>query len=171
MAIQFLRGTKSTLSSSSQIFLAGQPVFETDSGQLKIGDGVNSFSNLPYVGEGLFSDGGSNYPSVGSNYVDLSSNLRFHWGQDSGPSDLEDMSPITASGGWKTNNAMYQLDIPNALSKLVYVNAVTTGNYEIAGVSILSGINTFVFVQFVWNTSFTHGYSSAPFDWFAISSN
>lgn len=58
MAIQFLRGTKSTLASSNQIFLAGQPVFESDSGQLKIGDGVNSFSNLPYVGEGLFSDGG-----------------------------------------------------------------------------------------------------------------
>ena len=59
MAIQFLRGTKSTLSSSNQIFLAGQPVFESDSGQLKIGDGVNSFSNLPYVGEGLSSGGGS----------------------------------------------------------------------------------------------------------------
>ena len=82
MAIQFLRGTKSTLSSSNQIFLAGQPVFESDSGQLKIGDGVNSFSNLPYVGEGLSSGGGSTsagtYHSVDSRtaYIDVTENYR-----------------------------------------------------------------------------------------------
>lgn len=82
MAIQFLRGTRSTLSSSNQIFLAGQPVFESDSGQLKIGDGVNSFNNLPYVGEGLSSGGGSvtagTYHSVDSRtaYIDVTENYR-----------------------------------------------------------------------------------------------
>lgn len=83
MAIQFLRGTKSTLASSNQIFLAGQPVFESDSGQLKIGDGVNSFSTLPYVGEGLSSGGGGSitagtYHSVDSRtaYIDVTENYR-----------------------------------------------------------------------------------------------
>lgn len=50
MAIQFLRGTSSTLASSNQVFLAGQPVFESDTGQIKIGNGVDLFRNLPYVG-------------------------------------------------------------------------------------------------------------------------
>lgn len=50
MAIQFLRGTKSNLEASSNIFMPGQPVFETDSGQLKIGDGINKYTSLPYVG-------------------------------------------------------------------------------------------------------------------------
>lgn len=82
MAIQFLRGTRSTLSSSNQIFLAGQPVFESDSGQLKIGDGVNSFNNLLYVGEGLSSGGGGvtagTYHSVDSRtaYIDVTENYR-----------------------------------------------------------------------------------------------
>lgn len=48
--IQFLRGTSSQLQSSNRIFAAGQPVFESDSGQLKIGDGLKTFANLPYVG-------------------------------------------------------------------------------------------------------------------------
>lgn len=48
--IQFLRGTKSTLEASQQVFSAGQPIFESDSGQLKIGNGADVFSNLPYVG-------------------------------------------------------------------------------------------------------------------------
>lgn len=48
--IQFLRGTSSQLQSSNQIFAAGQPIFESDSGQLKIGNGMSTFANLPYVG-------------------------------------------------------------------------------------------------------------------------
>ena len=48
--IQFLRGTQSQLQSSQQIFAAGQPIFESDTGQLKIGNGINNFAGLPYVG-------------------------------------------------------------------------------------------------------------------------
>lgn len=48
--IQFLRGTSSQLQSSNQVFAAGQPIFESDSGQLKIGNGTSTFANLPYVG-------------------------------------------------------------------------------------------------------------------------
>lgn len=48
--IQFLRGTQAALNSSQQIFPEGQPIYEKDTHQLKIGDGVNNYSGLPYIG-------------------------------------------------------------------------------------------------------------------------
>lgn len=54
MAIQIKRGTKSALSSNNPTLLAGQPCFETDTGNMKIGDGSKTWSNLPYVGSGLY---------------------------------------------------------------------------------------------------------------------
>lgn len=50
MAIQVKRGTRSVLSQVNPDLLSGQPCFETDTGQLKIGDGVNKYNDLPYVG-------------------------------------------------------------------------------------------------------------------------
>lgn len=86
--IQFLRGTQNQLQSSQQIFAAGQPIFESDTGQLKIGDGINNFAGLPYVGS---SSGGSwtkisadPAPSSGwvsSIYTDLDDSTRLTIGQ------------------------------------------------------------------------------------------
>lgn len=82
--IQFLRGTQTQLNSSSQVFAAGQPIFESDSGQLKIGDGIRTFANLPYVGGSSSStyvrvnDPNSN--GVGG-YIDFNDNLRLVFGK------------------------------------------------------------------------------------------
>ena len=86
--IQFLRGTQSQLQSSQQIFAAGQPIFESDTGQLKIGNGINNFAGLPYVGS---SSGGSwtkiqaeGTPTTGwvsSIYTDLDDTTRLTIGQ------------------------------------------------------------------------------------------
>lgn len=70
--IQFLRGTASQLQSSNTVFAAGQPIFESDSGQLKIGDGIRTFVNLPYVGKSSSSepaDVGVTYTNDTSNAV------------------------------------------------------------------------------------------------------
>lgn len=82
--IQFLRGTQTQLNSSSQVFAAGQPIFESDSGQLKIGNGSSRYSSLPYVGSIFESSGGSSnldvsytYVDPGLQYYDIGSNLRF----------------------------------------------------------------------------------------------
>lgn len=48
--IQLLRGTKSQLDSYQTVIAEGQPVFEKDTGQLKIGNGSAIYSALPYVG-------------------------------------------------------------------------------------------------------------------------
>lgn len=82
--IQFMRGSKSQLDSLQTILPSGQPVFEEDSGQLKIGNGSSIYSALPYVeassgsGSSDFNGnmsfvGGSNVPS---RYIDLDSRTR-----------------------------------------------------------------------------------------------
>lgn len=48
--IQLLRGTKSQLDSYQTVIAEGQPIFEKDTGQLKIGNGSSIYSALPYVG-------------------------------------------------------------------------------------------------------------------------
>ena len=101
--IQFLRGTSSQLQSSNQIFAAGQPVFESDSGQLKIGDGLKTFANLPYVGAGLSGGGSNQYVRVSepgsksrvNGYIDLNDNLRLVFGEVSAT-----FSAITNTGAY-----------------------------------------------------------------------
>lgn len=51
--IKIKRGLKANLIEKlkdDNILLAGEPAFETDTGQLKIGNGVNDYESLPYVG-------------------------------------------------------------------------------------------------------------------------
>ena len=52
--IQFKRGLKAVLESKLTqsalgIPLAGEPIFETDTGKLKIGDGIRPYVDLPYI--------------------------------------------------------------------------------------------------------------------------
>ena len=49
--IQLLRGNRSTLNASQQIFAEGQPIFEKDTQKLKIGNGVDIYSALKYIGQ------------------------------------------------------------------------------------------------------------------------
>ena len=84
--IQFMRGTKSQLTSNSSIIAAGQPVFESDTGQLKIGTGKSRYSALEYVGsifENTSSGGGEETISGNSSsgYVDFPGGLRISFGQ------------------------------------------------------------------------------------------
>lgn len=48
--MQFYRGTAARLTAVNAILLNGQPGFETDTGQLKIGNGVDRWTDLAYVG-------------------------------------------------------------------------------------------------------------------------
>ena len=49
MAIQFLRGTKSKVEASTKVLADGQPLYETDTNKLKVGDGSTQAKSLPYV--------------------------------------------------------------------------------------------------------------------------
>lgn len=85
--IQLLRGTKSQLETSQTVFADGQPVFEKDTGQLKIGNGIGNFASLPYVGSSSSSwtriqaDVEPNLGWVSSIYTDLDENTRLTFGQ------------------------------------------------------------------------------------------
>ena len=86
--IQFLRGSKAQLESNSTIIAAGQPVFESDTGQLKIGTGSSRYSSLPYVGSIFEYDPGSGGESstditwsgdYTKGYIDFPNGLRYSW--------------------------------------------------------------------------------------------
>ena len=49
MAIQFLRGTKSKITASNKVLADGQPLYETDTHKLKVGDGSTAAKSLPYI--------------------------------------------------------------------------------------------------------------------------
>lgn len=48
--IQLRKGTATQWSSANPILLAGEPGFETDTGKLRIGDGVTAWNSLPIAG-------------------------------------------------------------------------------------------------------------------------
>lgn len=48
-AIQFLRGNSTKRAASTEVALAGQPIFETDTNKLYIGDGVTQIKNLTAI--------------------------------------------------------------------------------------------------------------------------
>lgn len=55
--IQFKRGRKAVLEAvltrdKKSVLLLGEPAYETDTGQLKIGDGISDYKDLPYISGG-----------------------------------------------------------------------------------------------------------------------
>jgi hypothetical protein len=47
--IRFKRGTAGNLTLANPLLDSGEPCFETDTGRLKIGDGVTYWTTLPYI--------------------------------------------------------------------------------------------------------------------------
>ena len=152
--IQFLRGTQTQLNSSSQVFAAGQPIFESDSGQLKIGNGSSRYSSLPYVGA---NQGSSSYPQLSSDtdifdsYMDLSDKIRVHWGRFSIPGEVEDYNFESAGTGWEIAKQIYPLTVSNRIGQFMCFSLeVTGGRY-----TVYSAANQFtsIYVTFLRNTA------------------
>lgn len=154
--IQFLRGTQSQLNSSNQVFAAGQPIFESDTGQLKIGNGSSVFSALPYVGA---SSSGS-YPIISpdtdifDSYMDLSDNIRLHWGRFSIPGEVEDYDFENAGTGWKIATQVYPLTVSNRIGQFMCFSLeVTGGKYTVYSAANQS---TSIYVTFLQNTAISN---------------
>jgi hypothetical protein len=50
---QFVRGKKAILDDRNMVFREGEPVYETDTGNIKIGDGINPYRMLEYFVPGF----------------------------------------------------------------------------------------------------------------------
>lgn len=90
--IQFKRGTKENLERlliGDRKPLAGEPIFETDTYKIKIGNGINDYKDLPYLSGGSGSDSSVVYaatvydfPKVGVGdklYVAMDENNTYFW--------------------------------------------------------------------------------------------
>lgn len=159
--IQFLRGTQSQLNSSNQVFAAGQPIFESDTGQLKIGNGSSVFSALPYVGA---SSSGS-YPIISpdadifESYIDFSDRIRLHWGRFSVTAEIKDYDWIDIGGGWEYPKEIYPLTVSNRIGTFMTFSLEMTGS----AYSVYHAANqsTSIYVTFLKNTGIIDaGYGS-----------
>lgn len=57
MAIQHRRGTAAAATAANIVLAAGQLGVETDTGRIKVGNGVTAWNSLPYVGAGGLNGG------------------------------------------------------------------------------------------------------------------
>ena len=55
--IQYRRGTAAEWTSANPTLAQGEPALETDTGFLKIGDGVTAWNGLPYAIQGAAQSG------------------------------------------------------------------------------------------------------------------
>ena len=117
--IQFLRGTQVALTSSNTVFSEGQPIFEKDTGRLKIGDGSSVYSALKYIGESSTSYSVHFDPDkpAWNGYVDLNDSIRLVFGKLNGKfnavtGQLEDRFTLAADGttklGFPSNTSLLE---------------------------------------------------------------
>lgn len=149
--IQFLRGTQSQLQSSQQIFAAGQPIFESDTGQLKIGNGINNFAGLPYVGGSSSGQGViglkpvSYWNSYDEIYFDINDNVRFSMAWDHDNTSISSYTDSSSGGkyyycsggstkrlftSWKANIIGYFANV-NVSSMFAYVASCYVNNNDV----------------------------------------
>src|SRR5271165_5930419 len=127
--IQLRRGTAAQWSSANPILAQGEEGYETDTGKMKIGDGVTAWASLVYGGpigpaqtqvlEG-FGDGSDGTLTISSGVTTLTRDM--FW------------SNVTISGTGQINTAGYKmfvsgtLDISAAGAAAIFDNGGTGGN-------------------------------------------
>ena len=162
MAIQFLRGNASTLNSSQQVFLSGQPIFEQDTGKLKIGNGSDVYSALKYIGESgsTIPDYQFNIGSVRNGYIDLTDHVRLNFGEVEIPNS-KTPSPISI---WDTS--LHRFGYYNAFSIQVNTSDIVgCKQYLLCGqahISESTGEQAWVIIQHTWS------YSRSPYGYLIL---
>lgn len=131
----FKKGTKAELEASSSIPREGEPIFETDTGRLKVGDGVSAYANLSYVDKvQVVSDIG---PESGDNPA--SAAAVYTYGQSI--KNYADGRFVTQNSA--ISNALLRIDEAEANAK-AYTNKVKT---DILGEGITETFDTLVEIQ------------------------
>lgn len=133
--IQFRRNTAANATSSNPTLAAGEPGFETDTGKVKIGDGVTQWNSLAYVGDGyqpldadltaLAALSGTNtiyYRSAANTWssVTIGANLTFSAGT------LAATGGDVVGPGSATDNAICRFDTTSG--KLIQNSAITVSD-------------------------------------------
>ena len=114
-SIQFKRGEKLALEAvlvGANKPLKGEPVWESDTNKLKIGDGINNYANLPYISGGSEVDS----PLVLKGYY----YANIFWEEE------EHLNPLT-----RYVSKLY-IDIPTSD---IYYYATDTNYYKLVGVA------------------------------------
>jgi len=149
--MQQRRGTAAQWTEADPILAAGEIGFETDEGKLKIGDGTNTWSDLPYfVNEtGL---GGSLDGLATEAYVDSAVSSLV----DSAPGLLDTLNELAAAIG----------DDPNFLTNVVAIEKKTTTQWNADTTAIAAGTLAYdTTTTFFKIGNGTSTWSNTPFMW------
>lgn len=109
--IKFRRDTSANWTSVNPIPAQGEPCYETDTGKLKIGNGSDNYTSLPYVSDGGGSGGTTDY-------VQLENKPQINSVELSGNKTLDDLG-IQAKGDYQpAGDYATTADIPTKTSEL-----------------------------------------------------
>ena len=81
---KFKRGYAQTWLEKNPILAQGEPGFELDTGRLKVGNGIQAYSELDYIGEGniFFGETNEDFPENGQEnrlYIDRTNEKVYIW--------------------------------------------------------------------------------------------
>lgn len=96
-SLQLKRGTSARLAEVNPMLLAGEPCVEHDTGNMKIGDGVRHWNELPYVGnasEISFVGNADDLPEYGqSNRLYIKNKVIYQYN-----ADINEYEPLNSGG-------------------------------------------------------------------------
>ena len=107
---QLRRGLEQAWKKNNPLLAAGEPGYELDTHKVKIGDGINFWNDLPYIGEHNIINYSSHneFPPIGNiNYIYKASdeNMLYHWDEKNeiyvslGPAEINSETIDYIDGG------------------------------------------------------------------------
>nr|DAH28067.1 MAG TPA: hyaluronidase [Caudoviricetes sp.] len=131
--IQLRRDTATNWSTNNPTPSAGEPCFETDTGKLKIGDGITAYNSLPYQGgTGDVSSAGNNNFTGTNIFKGISLNV----GDDNGYANVASLSGETYIVGDQEDTTIYKpLELGASFNNTVLKSNVKVLEYDSASVT------------------------------------
>ena len=120
--IQVRRDTSTNWTTNNPTPAAGEPCYETDTGKLKMGDGVTAYNSLPYIGDG---SGG-----VTDTYTKAETNALLETKEDNitalSPLTLEEKTSSTGSVGFTVSESNTLMPSSDVISLNYSLSSPTT---------------------------------------------
>lgn len=134
--VQQRRGTKAELDASTEIFAAGQILFETDTVNIKVGDGLREYAQLPYLSIATGAVGNDQLAADSVDSVVLQDNSVFTASIQNAAVTADKLAEQSVTSAAIVNNAVVEEKIAdNAVtSNKIPTDAITTA--KIAGDSV-----------------------------------
>lgn len=164
--------TAAALTAANPVLLAGEVVYESDTGRHKIGDGVKAWSALPYAGGGNF-EGNITADRVtqdsGHRFVSDAEKLKWNDKADNDLANVTLAKLLSTNGYYKApDGLMLQWGVQNGNSTGLHTVYYPTGFYSVVPITIttpVSGDNSFTGSVSCYISAKSTSYFKAAVNW------